>query len=433
MKNILLIISCFCLITTFMSCEDYQATSFEQVNQGFQTYSSGFGQTEGVKIRSYGDNEGYILLGNTDSGNDQNYFLVKTDIKGNIIWAKSYGDLRVDNDAKDLLVEDDIIYILGDQYQDSLERIIPFATAFDLVSGQRISDFNITLKDSIDNLLIYEERSAGFLLFNDIKKKVIASTALNIDGFNTGNVYLIDEGNGIEMVARVDIADPNVKFNLDINGIKRAGPTNSFFLVGTVTAPAINYNGFFVAQYRIDEINGGLIVEGTWDFSPGYKTEVEDFLVLSSDVLMILNRSGNTLYGDVLEFPLGASQAQGLESLAFGDNMSLGKSATASTINENTFIITTVKDNNGLIIEKIALGDNGFSREWGDGIWTEHQSFNNLSNHDENTQIRNNIGNAILRKDGGYTIIGTHDFLDVTKMVMMQVDAEGYYIEDEGQ
>ena len=59
MKNILLIVSCFCLITTFMSCEDYQATSFEQVNQGFQTYSSGFGQTEGVKISSYGDNRFY--------------------------------------------------------------------------------------------------------------------------------------------------------------------------------------------------------------------------------------------------------------------------------------------------------------------------------------------------------------------------------------
>jgi hypothetical protein len=433
MKNILLIVSCFCLITTFMSCEDYQATSFEQVNQGFLTYSSGFGQTEGVKISSYGDDEGYILLGNTDSGNDENYFLVKTDIKGNIIWAKSYGDLRVDNDAQDLLVEDNLIYILGDQYQDSLERIIPFATAFDLESGQRISDFNINLADSIDNLLIYEEKSAGFLLFNDIKKKVIASTALNIDGFNTGNVYLIDEGNGIEMVIKVDIDDPNTKFNLDINGIKRVGTTNSFLLVGTASAPSIGYTGFLVVQYKIDEVNGGLVVEGIWDYGPGYETKVEDFLIISADLIMVLNRAGNTLWGDVLQLPQGGQQAQGLESLAFGDNMSLGKSATASTIDENTFIITTVKNNNGLIIEKIALGNDGFTREWGDDIWTEHQSFNNLSNHDQNTQIRNNIGNAVLRRDGGYTIIGTHDFLDVTKMVMMQVDADGYYIEDDIQ
>ena len=183
MKNILIISSCFLLLTTFISCEDFQATNFEQVNQGFLTYSSGFGQTEGVRISSYGDEEGYILLGNTDSGNDENYFIVKTDIKGNIIWAKSHGDLRVDNKSRDLIVEDGIIYILGDQYNDTLERIIPFTTAFDLESGQRINDFNINLADSIDNLLIYEEESANLLLFNDIKKKVIASTALNIDGF----------------------------------------------------------------------------------------------------------------------------------------------------------------------------------------------------------------------------------------------------------
>ena len=478
-------LSLICLFSSCLTPDEFSID--EQRNQGFLSYDSGLGVTSGVKILPYSTDtdSGYILLGNTDTGLDENYFLVKTDTKGRILASVSFGDLDADNEAVDMIIEDDYIFVLGSAYDKNLDRVIPATTAFSLDGLLPENFFNVNFATPIDTSgatqFIYEEKSDAFIYFEEEKAKIVVSTVLDVFDKNLGKVYLIgsDFGFGgsndiksvdlividttsIPMEVQADVV-PGDKISFVMGGVKKM-PTNqgSSFIVGA-TISIKNWNDslkttyFYLAQYSIQQDQ--LIRTNEWYYKTPDKNQFEAFEILSENPtrLMILSAEDNYYYGDLYELPQNASIINSwYDFIDFGPNKQAGKSANLSKIvvNGKTHLfVTTVKSDNGLYVERLELDDNlKFVRPWyaingGDivslSLWNSSQSFNNIwtsaSSPDGisyfpslayNKQLRNNVGNVVPKwgDDQGFCIIGTHDFLDLSKMVMMQIDANGEYI-----
>jgi hypothetical protein len=96
-------------------------------NQEWSNTYGGVGTDIGRKIINY-NNEGYALIGYTDSfgtGNSFNSWLIKIDLSGNLIWDKTYGGDGNDRSLSGLKTTDDGFIIVGfsDSNQNNLSNV----------------------------------------------------------------------------------------------------------------------------------------------------------------------------------------------------------------------------------------------------------------------------------------------------------------------
>lgn len=88
-------------------------------NVEWQKTYGGSGYDEGRRVIVNNSNE-YVLMANTDSGipGDMNYFIVWTDLNGDTIRTKTYGDLGTDRCFDMILVDEEFLLIAATNFND---------------------------------------------------------------------------------------------------------------------------------------------------------------------------------------------------------------------------------------------------------------------------------------------------------------------------
>jgi hypothetical protein len=432
--NLLFIITISLVL--FNSCEDPPT---ELLNNGFLTYGSGIGITEGISIASYDD--GYVLLGNTDTGDETDYFIVKTDNNGFIKRSKIYaGDRHLDNVAKEVLIKDDIIHVLGDRYDRVIQRVIPFISEYNLSDLEPLSDSGIIHLDEIRGIApgadFYEEKGAGFFFNEDII--YVVTTLENTNGTHNIVVYKINETSSSSNTFTL-ISLPNLPSliapKILVKSIKKKDNT-TMYITGTMSEldnKGERAKGYFVLTYDLITQNAKTFYKEI----PDNTSDLLDFEIVNKeeDNLVILYREGNEAKLDIIELVA--------DSIDFKSTVALGNIAAVDSVKydnetisiidrttkasikriDDNFIITSITENKETFVSKINItgASVGF-------LWEKPWKIYNTTIF--NRQNRNNTGNIVRKNDGeGCAIIGTHDFINDTRMVLMRLDENGDYVE----
>ena len=442
MRRFNLIILSISILVGFQNCEPVNVTVND--NQGFLAYSSGIGISEGVKITTWSG--GYILLGSTDTGFEKDYFIVKTDNEGNILVSKVFlGDAKLDNIPRGVLVRNDLIYVLGDRFDRIVNRVIPYISSYSLSDLVKTND-EIYL-DGIRELGagsdLYEELSTDF--FIDGSVIYIATTSNNFNDNTSYLLYAIDlDGQsdsyydeGVALTANLDTA------NIQIKAIKKG--ENGFYLVG-----ATNYIdtsgkrglGYFIEKYDLNgNPQGSYYNEDFFAF-----TSLLDFEEIRDDKLVVFYREGMDAFLEIIELTGDTNNLERNVNIIErkrigelfvkdqviydGNPLNIIDETRSGTIQkiDDKFIITGIASDTALFVGKVSIDVNTFAIEfdWGDPWKTYNKT--SIFHHGRNT-----VGNAVSLNDGkkGYAIIGTHDFINDTKMIFMQLDEKGNYYKDE--
>ena len=448
LKLIPLYISGIVFLICFQNCEEPAV----QENKGFLAYSPGYGVTEGVHIASYENSieSGYILLGSTDNGIEKDYFIVKTDSSGNFLLSKQTGDHNLDNKPNKVKVQGDFIYILGDRYDRYVNRVVPFISILNLSDLSKISGNAEIYLDNYNDIFgtTYEEKSADFLIDGD--KIIITSSSEDVDGKYSLLTYILTMKQalfGKEVVSsEFSRYDNNVfsAYNIKAQSIRK-GQDEHFYVAGTLTEGDFSGEygkGYFIVKYKYD----GELISTIYNdsLSNTFKTLLDFELDLANNKAIVLYRNNNMVHVNIIELSNGNNttdrvNAQSTEILGLVhaiDEVSYDvftleiidetKSASINKIGNN-YIITGIRDGNfAMIVDKRSLNGASLSApEWGN-VWEDFNVFNNISSF--GSHDRNNIGNVIQRVGGeGYAIIGTHDFINTTKMILIQLDENGNY------
>lgn len=453
-KNLTLYLLGIVLLIVLQNCNKINSL---QENTGFLTYSSGYGLTEGVHIASYQNadsTKGYILLGSADNGIEKDFFIIKTDILGNILLSKQIGDHNIDNIPKKVEVKDDLIYILGDRYDRVIDRTVPYFLVLGLENLTKKNEIYLDIISGFDTISgvdssRYEELSADFFIDKD--KVIVASTLENLQGGLSLLTYTIPvnaagfpdyPSSSFNKYDDLDALFPGYK--MKAKSIKKGD--DCYYIAGTFQEEIL-YNeygrGFFIVKYNYDAQPLGVIFN---EKDADEYTILLDFEVdLENNKAILLYRNKNLAKISIIDLPITGDQISAnvltpeflgfvyaIDTARYGltlqDIIDETKSASINKIGNN-YIITGIKEENfAMIVDKRKLnGDYLSEPEWGK-VWEESNAFNNISSIGLHT--RNNIGNVIRRIEGtGYAIIGTQDFLNDTKIMLMQLDENGNYIQ----
>ncbi len=100
------------LFSLALSSCDYDEPFVQTSNEKYQKFIGGAFKESAIKSIVMEDGN-VLTLGNKSTGNLSNFYLVKTDVGGNVIWEKEYGG-NLNDEAKDMQITDNqTILILG--------------------------------------------------------------------------------------------------------------------------------------------------------------------------------------------------------------------------------------------------------------------------------------------------------------------------------
>lgn len=220
----------------------------------------------------------FVLFGTTRlTGKDKQWYLVKADAKGNVLWEKTFGG-QGDEEAKDIeLTNDNRLVVVGNSYKSPLDGDVLIMTL--TLDGVKIDSVVVGLKQGVaetdENAYSVSQTSDGFMVAGSTTSAQILPAGNQLDGmhlrfFDNLSIYPVSWGktNGkgvIDVIVKVfevipTVASPGLFYAFGFsNSVFALHPNPDFnYWIMELGPTGVNVNERYLGTVNDDEKLGSV-------------------------------------------------------------------------------------------------------------------------------------------------------------------------------